>query len=126
MILMYTILAVSFFASVTMIYAKMSELTNGKNILHISTPERDAKILAMWRALSYRITHVSRKSLTEASHKVIVSVENFFLRLIVKLGKKFTSLGDMVRGKDIPRNRGSVSFFLREIDEPVNKHSQGL
>jgi hypothetical protein len=100
-----------------MTYAKMSELTNGKNVLRISTPSRDEKIVETWKWFRYQVTHVSRKSLSEASHKIVVSVENFFLGLIMKLGKKFTSLGDIVRGKDIPRNRGAVSFFLKGTEE---------
>lgn len=99
-----------------MIYAKMTELTTGKNFLRISTPERDAKITEAWKSFVYQITHVSRKSLMKTFHKTVVGVENFFLRMVMKLGKKFTSIGDMVRGKDIPRNRGAVSFFLKNIE----------
>lgn len=117
MTVVYTILGGSFLVLWFMIYAKMSELSTGKNMLRISTPERDAFITGVWNRFVYHVTHVSRTSIMETSHKLIVSIENFFLGVIVKLSKKFTSLGDMVRGKDIPRNRGSVSFFWKNIDE---------
>ena len=95
----------------------MLQLTTGKDILHISNPERDARLTSFWQSFVYQVTHVSRKSLAEKLHKIVVVIENFFLRIIVKVGKKFSSVGDVVRGKNIPRNRGAVSFFLKNIEE---------
>jgi hypothetical protein len=103
-------------------YAKMSELSTGRNILHLSTPERDQRLRRVWKAVMYQITHVSWRSVKEGFHDSIVAAENFFLRVIVKLGKKFSSVGDIVRGKDIPKNRGSVSFFLKNLED--HKHTQ--
>lgn len=117
MTIIYTILIVSFIGMSILTYAKMGELSTGRNMLNISTPERDHKLRTLWQSIVYHITHVSLQSIKEGFHDGIVAAENFFLRIIVKLGKNFSSLGDIVRGKDIPKNRGSVSFFLKNIED---------
>lgn len=120
MITLYTILVVSFFGLAFLTYNKMLELTTGKNIVKISSPARDQKLKHAWNRFVYQITHVSWKSIKRRSYKIMVSIENYFLKVIIKLGKKFSTLGDIVRGKNIPRNRGSVSFFLKNLENGRN------
>lgn len=100
-----------------LVYGKIEELGGSKNIFSLSNKKRDAAIKKHWRSFIFNITHVSMKSIKKGSHKVITSAEGAFLKVMSQLGKKFSSIGDMVRGKDIPRNRGSVSFFLKNISE---------
>ncbi len=37
--------------------------------------------------------------------------------MFFKLFRYINKLSDMVKGKDIPKNKGSASFFLKRIDE---------
>lgn len=116
MIIALTILCVSFIAMVTVVWNKNSEMTTGRTFMHISTPERDARLEYLYEKAVYQITHVSYRSIKNTLHDWLVAVENFFLRMFVRLGKRFSTIGDIVRGKNIPKNRGAVSFFLKNIE----------
>jgi hypothetical protein len=110
------IAAVSFIAAMAVVWSKSAELSTGKGMFQISTPERDTKVINAFGVAHYQITHVSRKSIIRISQRAIVAVENMFMSFFVLLGKKFSTIGDVVRGKDIPKNRGAVSFFLKNIE----------
>lgn len=117
MITALTLLILSFIGMIVVMWGKSVEMATGKNVLHISNQERDLRLNQWYGDVMYQITHVSFNSLKKNLHAVIVVVENFFLRMFVRLGKKFTVIGDIVRGRNLPKNRGSVSFFLKNIEE---------
>ena len=111
-----TILCLSFLAMATLLWNKNSQMTTGRTLLSVSTPERDARLEQWFQKFAYQITHVSYTSIKNTLHDWLVAVENFFLRIFVRLGKRFHTIGEIVRGKNIPKNRGSVSFFLKNIE----------
>lgn len=116
MLIALTILCVSFIAMLVVVWNKSAEMTTGKTMFRISTPERDARIEHWFDRTMYRITHVSYTSLKNKLHDLLVAFESMFLRIFVRLGKRFHTIGDIVRGKNIPKNKGSVSFFLKNIE----------
>ena len=101
------------------LWGKNVELSTGRNVLRISTSERDNRLHEWYERIMYQMTHVTAKSIGAAFHRVVVTAETFSLALFVRLGKRFSKIGDIVRGKDLPKNRGSisVSFFLKNIEE---------
>ncbi|MES3005957.1 MAG: hypothetical protein V4664_03360 [Patescibacteria group bacterium] len=112
-----TILCVSFIAMAVVVWNKNTQMSTGRTNFRISTPERDAHLEQWYNRIMFQITHVSYGSLKKTLHDMLVAVENFFLRIFVRLGKRFHTIGDIVRGKNIPRNKGAVSFFLKNIEE---------
>jgi len=48
---------------------------------------------------------------------MLEKVEKFFMRSFFKIFRYIGKLSDMVKGKDVPKNKGSASFFLKRIDE---------
>ncbi len=117
MITALVIVLLSFIGMIAILWSKSVQLSGGQAMFSLSTPERDARLSWWFERTMYQITHVSYKSLKNTLHNLLVAFENFFLAIFVKLGKKFGRIGDMVRGKDIPKNRGSVSFFLKNVED---------
>ena len=117
MITALTLLVLSFIGMLVVVWGKSIQMSTGRNVLHISTEERDMRLSQWYGKVAYQVTHVSFNSLKNNLHSIIVAVENFFLRIFDRLGKKFKVIGDIVRGRDLPKNKGSVSFFLKNIEE---------
>lgn len=118
MIIASIILAVAVIALAVMLYNKKVELATGKGFIRFCD-KRDAKLSLWWNHVCGQVSHITRRSALEKLHEVLVTSENFFLGLFMKLGKRFHKIGDMVRGKDLPKNRGSASLFLQDIAETV-------
>lgn len=116
MIIALTILCFSFVAMAVVLWNKNSQVTTGRAFFSISTPERDARLEEWYDKAVFQLTHVSYASVRNILHNALVAVENFFLSIFVRLGKRFSTIGDIVRGRNIPRNKGSVSFFLKNIE----------
>lgn len=61
------------------------------------------------------------QSVTDRSRSLFAimleKVEKFFMRSFFKIFRYIGKLSDMVKGKDVPKNKGSASFFLKRIDE---------
>ena len=63
------------------------------------------------------ISNWSKATFRSASAKILEKMEKFFMRVFFKLFRYINKLSDMVKGKDVPKNKGSASFFLKRIDE---------
>ena len=100
-----------------MIGAKMLENSKGKCLLKFSKPEWDWHILKKYHFLRHNVNHVSRESLANFFHKTAKFLGSFLPTLAKKLEKRFSRIGDMIRGRHMVENRGSVSFFLKNIGE---------
>ena len=63
------------------------------------------------------------ESLKKTSKYALHYVERHVINVIEKLGHRFEIAGHAVMGRNIPKNRGSVSFFLKNIE---NRKKGGL
>ena len=109
--------ATSFMAIAAMIKNKQKELSGDKPMFNIGSHSADSVIASTWNSMVYMITHVSVQSCKRLSKQVLLGVEKFFISKFEQLGHRFTGVGNMVTGYDLPRNRGSVSFFLKNIED---------
>ncbi len=71
------------------------------------------KLGAMWDV----IMHSSKATIRTVFARVLQKMEKFFMKVFFKLFRYINKLSDMVKGKDVPKNKGSASFFLKRIDE---------
>jgi len=102
-----------------MVITKNLEIS-GRFHIKFSKPEWDWHILRKYHLVRHNIVHIKRESLANFFHKTAKVLELLFIKLANKLEKKFSKLGDMIRGKQVARNRGSVSFFLKKIEDHKN------
>lgn len=63
------------------------------------------------------------ESLKKSSKYALHYVERHVINLIEKVSHRFEIAGHAVMGRNIPKNRGSVSFFLKNIE---NRKKGGL
>ena len=92
-----------------MVITKNLEIS-GRFHIKFSKNEWDWLILRKYHLVRHNIVHIKRESLANFFHKTAKVLELLFIKLANKLEKKFSKLGDMIRGKQVARNRGSVSF----------------
>ena len=105
-----------------MMISKSLELSGRKCHIKFSKPEWDWHISKRYQILRHNILHIKRESLANFFHRTAKVLELLFIKMADKLERRFSKLGDMIRGKQVARNRGSVSFFLKNIE----KHKKNL
>ncbi|MEI6553538.1 MAG: hypothetical protein WCO09_03135 [bacterium] len=120
MFILYTICGLSLLILVAMMVTKMLELSGKKSHIKFSKPEWDWHILRKYHLVKHNVVHIKRESLANFFHRMAKVLELLFIRLANKLEKRFSKLGDMIRGKQVARNKGSVSFFLKNIEDHKN------
>ena len=103
-----------------MVITKMLEISGKKCHIKFSKPEWDWHILRKYHIVRHNVLHIKRETLANFFHKTAKVSELFLIKVAKKLEKKFSKLGDMIRGKQVARNRGSVSFFLKKIEDHKN------
>jgi hypothetical protein len=120
MFFLYTICILSLLIMVAMVVTKMLEISGKKSHIKFSKPEWDWHILRKYHLVRHNVMHHKRESLANFFHRMAKILELLFIKLANKLEKRFSKLGDMIKGKQTARNRGSVSFFLKNIEDHKN------
>ncbi len=54
--------------------------------------------------------------MSEKFHNKLIQIENKIIGMFSKYIHKLGHIADIVRGKDLPKNRGSVSFYWQHLD----------
>ena len=92
--------------------------TNGSRwYIKLHSHEFEHKVINKMGAVWDVVSHSSKATLRSVSAKVLEKMEKFFMKVFFKLFRYINRLSDMVKGKDVPKNKGSASFFLKRIDE---------
>lgn len=81
----------------------------------ICSSELDMRLRAVYQRIAMQIKLINRAYLKEKMHAFAAYGEKMALSLLSKLLNRFGKLRDVVTGKDLPKNKGSVSFFLKHI-----------
>ncbi len=111
-----TICVLSLFALATLVWNKNSELSKGAPMFRIGNESTDETLLNLWNIFVYTVTHVSISSMRNLLHSAVIAFERLFINQFENVTRRFAVFGDIVTGRDIPKNRGSVSFFLKNIE----------
>jgi hypothetical protein len=96
---------------------KHKELNGQKTWFSIGNLKTDRNIAVLWKTVVYMVTHVSVRSIQRLAKQAVLKTERFFINKVEEMGQKFSMVGNMVTGYDLPKNRGSVSFFLKNIED---------
>lgn len=108
--------AISLAALIVLGANKQKEL-NGRHAFKIGNQSTDSRIAMMWNSMVYMVTHVSVQSCRRVAKRAILNTEGFFIKRFENMGNRFSVVGNAVTGYDLPKNRGSVSFFLKNIED---------
>lgn len=124
MFILYTICTLSFLIMLAMIITKSLELSGKKCHVKFSKPEWDWHVLRKYHLVRHDVLHIKRESLANFCHRMAKVLELLFIKLANKLEKRFSKLGDMIKGKHVGKGRGKdkghVSFFLKNIEDHKN------
>jgi hypothetical protein len=100
-----------------MVVNKQKELNGGRAMFTIGSRKADTFIARTWNTVVYMVTHVSVQSCKRITIQTVLKAERFFISKLEQVGQRFSMAGNMVTGYNLPRNRGSVSFFLKNIED---------
>ncbi len=120
MFFLYTICGLSLLIMLAMVITKMLETSGKKCYIKFSKPEWNWHILRKYHLVRHNVVHIKRESLANFFHRMAKVSELLLIKMANKLEKRFSKLGDMIKGKQVARNRGSVSFFLKKIEDHKN------
>jgi hypothetical protein len=122
MIFAYTISIVTFLIAVAVLWNKKAELYGEGPIFNIGNDKIDQKVYDATEMSIYFVTHLSVQKSKYLCKKTVIYLEGLVIKLMRLVSERFSFVGDMVTGKSIPKNKGSVSFFLKNV-ESVKKIS---
>lgn len=115
------IFSLSLIAFFMLVMNKSREINTGSPMFKLGSESSDETLLNIWNIIVYTVTHATARSIRHSAYRSVVAVERFVLRQFDRLSSRFSMFGDMVTGRDIPKNRGSVSFFLKNIESHKGK-----
>lgn len=110
-----TICMISLVVCAVILFNKNKELSKGRSMLSFS-PKLDAAVQDAIEMIVYACTHASVKTAEQLFKRAVIGTERFLLGQFDRVSHRFVVVSDVVTGKHIPKNRGSVSFFLKNIE----------
>jgi hypothetical protein len=116
-----TIFAVSLAAIFMLAANKNKEIKTGQPRFKIGGNDSDLWLSEVWNVLVYTITHASVRGIRQVAYRSVISFERLVINQFNRFSHRFALVGEIVTGRDIPKNRGSVSLFLKKIEHP-KKH----
>ncbi len=111
-----TIFSIAFLLAALILLNKRREVARGKPWVSLGSPELDTAVYDTVEFVIYMLTHASVKTTRQLFRKALLSSEKLMISLFEKLNHRFAAVSDIITGKDIPKNRGSVSFFLKNVE----------
>lgn len=101
---------------ILLVYGKRAELNGGRQLIRVGSESLDSRLHEYYERQKQFVHSVDREYIYEKMHLLAEKVEQWGLIMLDKLVNKFGRAKDMVSGKDLPKNRGAVSFFLKHIE----------
>lgn len=123
MIITSTIAIVSLVLIVYMLLHKNREIRTGRVLVNIGNHQSDLVLQRVAASLVEKAAIAHPNNGKSVLRRCIIVVEKQFMNLFHKLSERFEIVSDVVTGRDIPKNRGSVSFFLKNIEDSKKQSS---
>ncbi len=123
MIITSTIAIVSLVLMLCMLANKKREIATGKSAFNMGNYQSDIAVRRLKASLADKIAMAHPENGKSAARRSIIEVEKQVMNFFHRLSHRFSVVGDVVTGRDIPKNRGSVSFFLKNIEDSKKQSS---
>ena len=111
------ILCISLALSALILLNKNKEIKSGKGFFVLGSSQLDARLHSNFEKCLNFVHHFTAETIKQYIQKGILRTENYFIKLFHYISKRFLSFSDILTGHNIPKNRGSASFFLKNIEE---------
>ncbi len=109
-----TIFAISFVGIIFMLANKARHLSTGRAFVSVSD-DTNAKVLKVSRDTAVMIKNAPKIVAQTAAFLALKGSVIVYEKAKKKIYPKIAHLVDAVKGKDVPKNKGSASFFLTSI-----------
>jgi hypothetical protein len=106
-----------------MLLHKNREIRTGRVLVNIGNHQSDLVLQRVAASLVEKAAIAHPNNGKSVLRRCIIVVEKQFMNLFHKLSERFEIVSDVVTGRDIPKNRGSVSFFLKNIEDSKKQSS---
>ncbi|HYC34356.1 MAG TPA: hypothetical protein VEC13_01340 [Candidatus Paceibacterota bacterium] len=108
------IFAVSFLGIIAVLFNKLQHINKGKAFVSVSA-RTDARVEQFSKNTVGLVKHAPKMVAQTAAFLAIKGSLAAYEKAKKKVYPRIAHLVDAVKGKDIPKNRGSASFFLASI-----------
>ncbi len=95
---------------------KKREVQSGTGYFKVGSESLDQRISDLSTRIEIYLIETDSRKVKSIIKTWVVKFENYMLKKLHIISKRFEVFGDVVTGRDIPKNRGSVSFFLKNIE----------
>lgn len=95
---------------------KKREVQSGVGYFKVGSESLDQRISDLSTRIEIYLIETDSRKMKSIIKTQVVKFENYMLKKLHIVSKRFEVFGDVVTGRDIPKNRGSVSFFLKNIE----------
>ncbi|MBU3669012.1 MAG: hypothetical protein FGM57_03540 [Candidatus Taylorbacteria bacterium] len=110
------IFSIATLVAATLLLNKKRELVQGKGFFTVGSPALDRRIADISTDIEIYLIETDSKKIKSYIKRFVMKVENRMLKALHVASQRFEVIGHVVTGRDIPKNRGSVSFFLKNIE----------
>lgn len=95
---------------------KRRELQGGQAFIHIGSDRSDARLHEHFEVTKLYIRSIDKKYISDKFHLFAETVERLGIKVAEKIVSRFGTVRDVVVGKDLPKNKGAVSFYFKHIE----------
>lgn len=100
----------------TLWYNKVREARGLSPVVRIGSMELDARLSHVTSTVKSWVHNIDAEYVKSVLHTIAESAEKFGISCAEKCINRFMKVRDLVDSRDIPKNRGSVSFFFKHIE----------
>ncbi|MDD5318810.1 MAG: hypothetical protein PHF79_03290 [Candidatus Pacebacteria bacterium] len=111
------ILGVSLAGIVVLLGNRLLQLQTGRAIFSFSFERSDSWLRRVGLWFHSLAKYFSAHSLKAAGQRILTTIEVFFIKGFVAFHKLIGRISRLIKGPRIPHNRGSVSFFIKHIED---------
>lgn len=126
MIISLIIFIASLFFLLAIWYGKKLEAKRGRPMFYIGSENLDTKLRGWYSDFLSYIKSVDSVYIKRKLHDIAERLEKFSLHIAEKVAAKFDKLTSAASGKDLPKNRGAVSFLFRHIESHKGSVPKGV
>lgn len=117
MIYSLTIFIFACLAMIVMVIVKLFELKSGRDFIFVVWRNKIDKFAHLWFGKTKKFIVSKERDFIIFVKNVPVQILGFVSKLHMFLHKRYGKQVDMIKGRNIPSNKSSVSFFINSISE---------
>lgn len=95
---------------------KRKEQLQGSGYFRVGSKALDKKVSDLSTDIEVYLIETDLKKVKSYIKRGVMKLEDRLIKALHIAGQRFETIGDAVTGKGMPKNRGSVSFFLKNIE----------